>query len=161
MPVLDGVEATRLIKEKYANVRVIILTTFNDDEYIFQGLKNGADGYILKDSNSEDILRAIKTAHAGNILLNPEVAAKVVRALNASDTKKPNPDKLSQSLHLLTPRELDVAKLIADGRSNREICENLYLSEGTVKNYVTKILEKLELNSRTELAVYMMTHSKN
>ena len=95
MPVLDGVEATRLIKEKYANIRVIILTTFNEDEYIFRGLKNGADGYILKDSNSEDIIKAIKTAYAGNILLNPQVAAKVVRALNASDTKS-KPDKLSE-----------------------------------------------------------------
>ncbi len=157
MPVLDGVEATRLIKEKYPGVRVIILTTFNEDEYIFQGLKNGADGYILKDSNSEDIIRAIKTAHSGNILLNPEVAAKVVRALNAKDSGGAE-RKSAGMLKLLTPRELDVARLVAEGKTNREICENLFLSEGTVKNYVTRILEKLELNSRTELAVFMMTN---
>ena len=157
MPVLDGVEATRIIKEKYPDVRVIILTTFNEDEYIFQGLKNGADGYILKDSNSEDIIRAIKTAHAGNILLNPEVAAKVVRALNAKDPGRTE-RKSGGILKLLTLRELDVARLVAEGKSNREICENLFLSEGTVKNYVTRILEKLELNSRTELAVFMMTN---
>lgn len=161
MPVLDGVEATGLIKERYPNVRVIILTTFNDDEYIFQGLKNGADGYILKDSNSEDIIKAIKTAHAGNILLNPEVAAKVVRALNASDSWNLKQNNPPEGLHLLTSRELDVAKLIAGGRSNKEICEKLFLSEGTVKNYVTRILEKLELNSRTGLAVYMMSINKN
>jgi DNA-binding NarL/FixJ family response regulator len=158
MPVLDGVEATKLVKEKYPDVRVIILTTFNEDEYIFRGLKNGADGYILKDSNSEDIIRAIKTAHAGNVLLNPEVAAKVVRALNTMDISDTKPEKQSSALHLLTPRELEVAKLVADGKSNKEICEHLFLSEGTVKNYVTRILEKLELNSRTGLAVYMMSN---
>ncbi len=158
MPVLDGVEATKLVKEKYPDVRVIILTTFNEDKYIFRGLKNGADGYILKDSNSEDIIRAIKTAHAGNVLLNPEVAAKVVRALNTMDISDTKPEKQSSALRLLTPRELEVAKLVADGKSNKEICEQLFLSEGTVKNYVTRILEKLELNSRTGLAVYMMSN---
>ena len=157
MPVLDGVAATKLIKEKYPEVRVIILTTFSDDEYIFEGLKNGADGYILKDSNSEDIIRAIKTAHAGNILLNPEVAAKVVRALNASGAGNIR-QKSAERLNLLTPRELDVAQLVANGKNNREICKKLFLSEGTVKNYVTRILEKLELSSRTELAVYIMTN---
>ena len=157
MPVLDGVAATKLIKKKYPNVRVIILTTFSDDEYIFEGLKNGADGYILKDSNSEDIIRAIKTAHAGNILLNPEVAAKVVRALNASGAGNIR-QKSAERLNLLTPRELDVAQLVASGKNNREICKKLFLSEGTVKNYVTRILEKLELSSRTELAVYIMTN---
>lgn len=160
MPVLDGVEATRLIKEKYPKVRVIILTTFSEDEYIFQGLKNGADGYILKDSDSEYIIRAIKTACAGNVLLNPEVASKVVRALNAADSPS-SKQKTAEKLNLLTPRELDVAKLIADGKSNKEICKKLYLSEGTVKNYVTRILEKFELNSRTGLAVYMMSNKTN
>jgi DNA-binding NarL/FixJ family response regulator len=156
MPRLDGVEATRLIKEKYPDVRVIILTTFNTDEYIFQGLKNGADGYILKDSGAEDIIRAIKTAYAGNILLNPEIAAKVVQALNASKAGHSGHETQDGRLHALTPRELDVARLIAQGKSNREICEKLFLSEGTVKNYVTRILEKLELGSRTELALYMI-----
>jgi Response regulator containing a CheY-like receiver domain and an HTH DNA-binding domain len=157
MPVMDGVTATRLVKEKYPIVRVIILTTFNTDEYIFQCLKNGADGYILKDSGADDIIRAIKTAYAGNILLNPEVAAKVVRALNASGPAASKNNKQIAKLQLLTPRELDVARLISEGKSNRDICEKLYLSEGTVKNYVTRILEKLELNSRTELAVYILS----
>jgi DNA-binding NarL/FixJ family response regulator len=156
MPVMDGVEATRLIKEKYPNIKVIILTTFNEDEYIFKGLKNGAAGYILKDSGSEDILNAIKTAYNGNILLNPEVAKKVVKALTTNTISSGNKDFLrSGKLKLLTLREMDVAKLIADGKSNKFICEALFLTEGTVKNYVTRILEKLELNSRTELALYM------
>lgn len=156
MPVMDGVEATRIIKEKYPQIKVIILTTFNQDEYIFRGLKNGADGYILKDSESSDIINAVKTAYKGNILLNPDVAKKIVNALNSNvvlDTDK-NPGS-TNSLKLLTPREIDVAKLVAEGKNNKFICETLFLTEGTVKNYVTRILEKLELSSRTELALYM------
>lgn len=156
MPIMDGVEATKLIKENYPNIKVIILTTFNEDEYIFKGLKNGADGYILKDSGSDDIINAIKTAYKGNILLNPEVAKKVVTALTNNTIVNKDKDMVNNSkLKLLTPREMDVAKLIADGKSNKFICETLFLTEGTVKNYVTKVLEKLELNSRTELALYM------
>lgn len=154
MPGLSGVETTKLIKQKYPDIRVIILTTFNEDEYIFQGLKNGADGYILKDSDSEDIIKAIKTAYGGNILLNPEVAAKVVKALN---TTHPNlqSENNSKILATLTPRERDVAHLVAKGMNNREIGSRLFLTEGTVKNYITRIMEKLELSSRTELALYI------
>ena len=156
MPVMDGVEATRLIKEKYPDIKVIILTTFNEDEYIFKGLKYGADGYILKDSGSDDIINAIKTAYGGNILMNPEVAKKIVNVLTSTANYNLNITADTDSkLKLLTPREMDVAKLIADGKTNKFICETLFLTEGTVKNYVTKILEKLELNSRTELALYM------
>jgi DNA-binding NarL/FixJ family response regulator len=158
MPIMDGVEATRLIKEKYPNIKVIILTTFNEDEYIFKGLKNGADGYILKDSSSEEIIKAIKTAYTGNILLNPEVMTKVVKALNQMSNEileKSNAKPRENNLLLLTPRELEVARLISDGKSNKYICKTLFLTEGTVKNYVTRILEKLELNSRTELALYV------
>ncbi|EGW41258.1 response regulator transcription factor [Desulfosporosinus sp. OT] len=156
MPIMDGVEATRLIKEKYPNIKVIILTTFNEDEYIFKGLQNGAAGYILKDSGIDDIINAIKTAYNGNVLLNPEVAKKVVKALTNNVIANENINsEVSSKLKLLTPREMDVTKLIADGKSNKFICEALFLTEGTVKNYVTRILEKLELNSRTELALYM------
>jgi len=155
MPVMDGVEATRLLKKNYPSIKVIILTTFNEDEYIFKGLKNGADGYILKDSGSDDIINAIKTVNKGNILLNPEVAKKVVRALADYDISNGHKFHDKSKLKLLTPREMDVAKLIADGKSNKFICETLFLTEGTVKNYVTRVLEKVELKSRTELALYM------
>lgn len=158
MPVMDGVEATKLVKEKYKDVKVIILTTFTEDEYIFKGIKNGADGYILKDAGSEDIIKAIKTAYSGNILLNPEVAAKIIKAYKSISTEKQNLDKYKvqkYKLNLLTKREMDVAKLVAEGKSNKDICKVLFLSEGTVKNYITKIFEKLKLNSRTELAVFI------
>ena len=154
MPGLDGVETTEIVKREHPEIRVIILTTFNEDEYIFRGLKNGADGYILKDSGSDDIIKAIKTAFSGNILLNPEVVAKVVKALNAADYHAKS-DKEAANLTLLTPRELEVARLVAEGKNNREIGNSLFLTEGTVKNYVTRILEKLELSSRTELAIFI------
>ena len=158
MPIMDGVEATKIIKKNYKNIKVIILTTFNEDEYIFDGIKNGADGYILKDAGSDYIINAIKTVYSGNILLDPEVATKVVIAYKVLSTDKQTPsalNKYKEKLDLLTQREMDVAKLVAQGKSNKDICNILFLTEGTVKNYLTKIFGKLELNSRTELALFI------
>jgi DNA-binding NarL/FixJ family response regulator len=154
MPIMDGVETTKAIKEKYPDIKIIILTTFNEDEFIFKGLKNGANGYILKDSDSDILINAIKTAYKGNILLNPEVTKKIVNVLNNNLNQNKDLEN-DEKLKLLTTRELDVAKLVADGKSNKSICEELFLTEGTVKNYVTKILDKLELDNRTELAIYI------
>lgn len=157
MPVIDGVEATRLVKEKYANVKVLILTTFNDDEYIFEALKNGASGYMLKDAKSDELTRGIKTVYEGKTLLHPDVATRLVEAFNMLKEEK-NREALpiiDKNLKTLTPRELELAKLIGSGKSNKEISGELYISEGTVKNYVSKILEKLEFKSRTELILYM------
>ena len=158
MPIMDGVEATKIIKSKYKNVKVIILTTFNDDEYIFKAIKYGADGYLLNDSGSEYIIKAIKSVYNGAMLLDPDVTAKVVKAFNSitNDNLSSNEsDNLNHKLDLLTPREIDVAKLIARGKNNKDICNILFLTEGTIKNYVTRILGKLELNSRTELALFI------
>lgn len=158
MPIMDGVEATRIIKGKYENVKVIILTTFNEDEYIFKAIKNGAVGYILKDAGSDYIIKAIKAAYNGTILLDPEVTLKLVNAFNSitseSEYSHPVYNK-NHKLDSLTPRELGIVKLIAEGKSNKDICKILFLSLGTVKNYITKIYEKLELTSRTELAVFV------
>lgn len=158
MPIMDGVEATKIVKKNYKNIKVIILTTFNEDEYIFEGIKNGADGYILKDAGSDYIIKAIKEAYNGNILLDPEVTTKIVNAYNLLSTEKHTPsvvNKYKDKLDMLTQREMDVAKLVAQGKSNKDICNILFLTEGTVKNYLTKIFGKLELNSRTELALFM------
>ncbi|MBY9080312.1 response regulator transcription factor [Paenibacillus sp. HN-1] len=153
MPVMNGIDATKLVKAKYPEIKVIILTTFNDREYIFTGLKNGADGYILKDSGSREIMDSIRTACEGNILLNPKITREVVNALNivnyAGSESLPN----EQILELLTPRELEVAKCIMKGKSNKEISTELFITEGTVKNYVSRMLEKLELKNRTELTL--------
>ncbi len=154
MPVMDGVEAVRRIKEMYRRVRVIILTTFDEDEYIFEGLKNGADGYILKDVKSDEIINGIKTVYSGNILLQPEITTKVVRALNSINIDREK-DERRTVIEELTPREMEVAMLVARGKSNREICDELFLTEGTVKNHLSKILGKLELRDRTQLAIYI------
>lgn len=158
MPVMDGITAAQLVKERHPEVKVIILTTFNEDEYIIQGLKNGVEGYILKDSGSADILNAIKTVYAGSVLLNPKVTERMVEAISSGrDNAMPSrqeaavPDKLG----LLTPREAEVARHILSGSSNKEIAQALFVTEGTVKNYVSRILDKLECRNRTELVLYL------
>jgi DNA-binding NarL/FixJ family response regulator len=158
MPIMNGVETAKIVKEKYKDIKVIILTTFNEDEYIFEGIKNGVDGYILKDAGSDYIIKAIKTAYDGNMLLDPEVTAKIVKAYNSISTAKQTHTQINEykkKLEMLTQREIDVANLVAQGKSNKYICHILFLTEGTVKNYLTKIFEKLELTSRTELALFI------
>lgn len=157
MPVMDGVKATKLIKEKYPHIKVIILTTFNEDEYIFEGLKNGADGYILKDVKSGEIAKAIREIYKGNVLLQPEIAKKVVKAFNNlnNDNKITKQVELKDILKDLTQREAEIAKLVAEGKSNKEISKELFITEGTVKNHLTRILSKLELRDRTQLALFI------
>lgn len=157
MPVMDGIEATKIVKGKYPDIKIIILTTFNEDEYIFDGLKNGANGYVLKDSGSKEIIASMKTAMEGNMLLNSEVSSKVIGFIN-SVNKKSNTEEDEEKKKLLgslTPRELEVAEQVKRGKSNKDIAEALYVTEGTVKNYVSRVLEKLELKNRSELILYM------
>ena len=151
----------KLVKEKYNNIKIIILTTFNEDEYIFEGIKNGVDGYILKDSPSTEIIDSIKTACEGNVLLNPKVALKVVQALNSMNKNKnfKVENEEENLLHLLTQREGEVTENIMKGKSNKAISEAMFVTEGTIKNYVSRILEKLELNSRAELIIYLQKYN--
>ncbi|MED5018708.1 response regulator transcription factor [Paenibacillus chibensis] len=159
MPVMNGIDATKIVKQRYPGVKVIILTTFNEDEYILSGLKNGADGYILKDSSSKEMIKAIRAAYEGNLLLKPEITNRIIHALHATD----NPPAINVSESsvlkdlspLLTPREIEVAEQILQGKSNKAIGDTLFLAEGTVKNYVSHILDKLELSSRAELILYL------
>lgn len=155
MPLMDGVQATKIIKERFSGIKVIILTTFNEDEYIFEGLKNGADGYILKDVKSDEIIKAIREIYKGNTLLHPQITTKVVRAFTNIDNQKKlenNKEKMIAIKHL-TPRELEISKLVGEGKNNREISKELFITEGTVKNHITRILSKLKLRDRTQLAV--------
>lgn len=162
MPGMNGIEATRLMKEKYPNIKIIILTTFNEDEYIFEGLKNGADAYILKDSGSKEIMAAIKSSIEGEMLLNPKVTVKVINALNSMKINKEfqkYDNEKEKLLSTLTPRELEVAKHVLEGKTNKDIAKDMFVTEGTVKNYVSKILEKFKLNSRAELIVILRNSS--
>ena len=151
MPILDGVEATRRLHREQPDCRVIVLTTFDDDEMVFDGLRAGAVGYLLKDAPSDKLAEAIRVAARGETFLQPSVAAKVVAEF-ARLTRKPI-ERSSSLAEPLSERELEVVRLIADGASNREIGEALCLAEGTVKNHVTNILGKLGVRDRTQAAI--------
>ncbi len=151
MPLMDGVEATKRIKEKYPNIKVLILTTFKEDEYFFEGLINGADGYILKDISSEDLAKAIETVYKGNVLLQPEIAKKVMGAIKGISAKDEKEDLRNE----LTKREYEIALLVSEGKTNKEISQILFITEGTVKNHISNILDKLDLKDRTQLALRM------
>jgi DNA-binding NarL/FixJ family response regulator len=151
MPVLDGVAATRRLHEEQPNCRVIVLTTFDDDELVFDGLRAGAVGYLLKDAPSEKLAEAIRVAARGETFLQPSVAAKVVAEfarLSRRTVATANP-----VIEPLSEREIEVLRLIAQGASNREIASALFLAEGTVKNHVTNILGKLGARDRTQAAL--------
>ena len=139
MPVCDGVQATREIHQHYPWIRILVLTTFDDDEYILQSLQVGALGYLLKRTPSQDIVAAIRSVSQGYSQLGPTIALKVFSQL------KPIQPISNTYRELLSKREIDVLKLIGQGKNNQEIAQELFLSEGTVKNYVTTILGKLEM----------------
>ncbi len=151
MPVLDGVAATRRLHREQPACRVIVLTTFDDDEYIFEGLRAGAVGYLLKDAPSEKLCEAIRAAARGESFLQPSVAAKVVAEF-ARLTNKYQPYASSQPTNL-SERELEILSLVARGASNKEIASSLFIAEGTVKNHVTNILVKLDVRDRTQAAL--------
>lgn len=151
MPEMDGVEATKIIKDNYPEVKVLILTTFNEDEYIFEGLKNGADGYLLKDISSEELVRAIETVYEGSVLLQPDVAKKMISSIDRKVASKNSHTINIQNK--LTRKEYEIALLVGQGKSNKEIAKLLFITEGTVKNHITKILGKLDLRDRTQLAL--------
>lgn len=151
MPVLDGVAATRRLRETVPTARVIILTTFDDDEYVFDGLRAGAAGYLLKDVSSERLVEAIAAAARGESFLQPSVAAKVLAEFARLEAQAaPPPPALVEPL---SDRELVILRRVAAGDSNKEIAAALYITEGTVKNHVTNILGKLGVRDRTQAAL--------
>lgn len=142
----DGVMGTRLIKEQFSKIKVIILTTFKDKEYIQDAMKYGAFGYMLKDSSHDVIYEGIKTAYKGNMVVHPEVATKM---MDNSICNKKDIDKFG-----LSEKEIKIIEFIANGLTNKEISEEIFLSEGTIKNNITNILSKLELRDRTQIAIF-------
>jgi DNA-binding NarL/FixJ family response regulator len=150
MPRLDGVEATRRIRRECPESRVIALTTFDDDETVFEGLRAGAAGYLLKDTPSEKLVDAIHAAARGESFLEPSIAAKVLAEFSRLAPSAPAPPPLAEPL---SERELDVLRLLASGATNREIAVALVIAEGTAKNHVTGILAKLGVRDRTQAAL--------
>lgn len=149
MPKMDGIRTTNIVKKQYPDVKIIILTTFNEDEYIFEGIKYGISGYILKDSEIDYIIKSIKDAYMDKMLFDSSVTPKLVNALN--NTNNGEKVRNNKIFSMLTDRENEILELVIDGRSNNEISKTLFISEGTVKNYVSKILKKLNLKRRSQL----------
>ncbi|MBN3891595.1 MAG: response regulator transcription factor [Nostoc sp. JL31] len=156
MPIMDGVAATKQIQKRFAKTKILVLTTFDDDEYVSAALKNGAMGYLLKDTPSEELAVAIRAVHKGYTQLGPGIVKKLLTQFShvAPIQSPPVPSTLAE----LTPREKEVLRLIATGASNREIAQELYISEGTVKNHVTNILNRLNLRDRTQAAIWANTY---
>jgi len=154
MPVLDGVAATRDIRAHHPNTQVIVLTTFDDDEYVFEALRAGAVGYLLKDVASDRLAEAIRCAARGESFLQPSVAAKVVAEYTRLADAPHARARANQALvEPLSDRELEILRLVATGASNKEIAATLVIAEGTVKNHVTNILGKLGVRDRTQAAL--------
>ena len=154
MPKMDGTVCTKEVKKKYPDVKIIILTTFDDDDFIYSALKYGASGYILKGISMEGLKQAIMTVHRGGSMINPDIATKVVRLFSqmaqsdfAIEVDEKGSDELTKSEKIIIQR-------VGQGLSNKEIASKLYLSEGTVRNNISRILSKLGLRDRTQLAIW-------
>jgi DNA-binding NarL/FixJ family response regulator len=155
MPLCDGVQGTKQIKEAYPEIAILILTTFDDDAYIIQALRNGASGYLLKNISPDHIIQGVKTVKQGNLLIHPDIAKKLTSFIQVSPTKADAPAHPFDGYGLTANEQVIIAK-ISDGLSNKEIAQELFLSEGTVKNYVTEILSKLNLRDRTQIAIFYL-----
>jgi DNA-binding NarL/FixJ family response regulator len=152
MPVMDGVESTRLIKRDYPGIAVIILTTFNDDDYIIQALSNGASGYILKDIPGDRLIDAVRDGVKGNLIMPAQVAAKIAARLSLfSDSKR----DANISRQAFSDREREIISLLVKGFNNKQIATSLYITEGTVKNYISTIYSKIGISDRAKAVVYL------
>ncbi|GIN73672.1 DNA-binding response regulator [Bacillus sp. J14TS2] len=148
MPDMSGIEATKLLKQRWPKVKILILTTFNDEEAAVETLKDGANGFLLKTSEPDKLIQAVKSCLTGGLVLHEEVAAKMMPHLLKRKSPAPSP------VIPLTAREFDIARLVGEGKTNKAIADQLYLSVGTVKNHISQILQQLELRDRTQLAIY-------
>ena len=149
MPESNGIEGTKLIKEAFPEVKVLIVTTFQDTEYIVEAVQNGASGYLLKDSSPEAILDGIKVALSGKVVMDTVISEALL-----TNTTVEKPVSFDAEKWGLTPREVELIQQVAQGLSNKEIAQTLFLSEGTVKNNISTILSKLELRDRTQLVIF-------
>lgn len=163
MPEMTGVECTRIVKKKYPQTKVIILTTFDDDEYIFDALKYGASGYLLKGCSLEELRQAIHNVLEGGACFNPNVAGKVARFFTQM-ANSPSPvveNTTFDTEYELSDTEWKIIEQVGLGASNKEIAASLHFSEGTIRNYLSVILDKLSLRDRTQLAIWYVSRGKN
>ena len=153
MPGMNGIEATRIIQQKYPDIKVLVLTTFGDDEWVFDAIRSGASGYLLKGTSRHELVKAVKGTIAGETHVDPDVAGKLFNHVTRSNI----PEKTNLTTEL-SEREIEVLKLLAQGLSNAEIAKRLYLTRGTVRNYVSQILTKLDVEDRTQAAILAVKH---
>lgn len=153
MPGMNGVEATRRIRAQHPDTKVLVLTTYDDDEWVFDAIRAGASGYLLKDTRREEVFEAIRGTVAGKSYVDPVVAGKLIDQVSSQQIKPS-----AMIAEKLTDREVAVLRLLARGLSNTEIAKQLYLSEGTVRNHVSSILTKLDISDRTQAAVIAIQH---
>ena len=153
MPGTNGIEATRQIRARFPEMKILVLTTYDDDEWVFDAIRAGASGYLLKDTPRQKIIEAIRGTMEGKSFVDPAIAGKLMNQV-ASNQKQPT----SLLVEKLTERELDVLRLIAKGFNNSDVAGQLHLSEGTVRNHVSAILEKLGVSDRTQAAVIAIQH---
>lgn len=151
MPVMNGVEASERIKAYNPEIKIVVLTTFNDDSYIFSTLKNGASGYLLKDATPNEIIDGVKKAYGGGTIIHADIATKIVKQLSSPAEVAQEVDPLCKELTL---REQEICHYLGEGLNNKEIGDLLFISEGTVKNNITRILDKLGFRDRTQLALF-------
>lgn len=156
MPEMDGVTFIRRLRKEGYNTKVIVLTTFDDDEYIIEALDRGAVGYLLKDIDPEELTRAIVYIQNGGTIMSPQIAAKLVK--EATRYRSTDLIRNDSDLAILTPREMEVLMHMAAGKNNREIAQELRLAEGTVKNHVSNIYEKLGLSDRAQVVRFALEH---
>lgn len=158
MPLMDGVSATYKIKKKYPHINIIVLTVFEDEPHIFQAIKSGAIGYLLKDVSIEEVVEAIHKVSKGEALLQPVIASKVLKEFAMLDKRKiKNGDKFYSNL---TAREEEILRLIALGGTNKDIAQKLGIAEKTVKNHISSIFSILHVNNRTQAALYALGKNK-
>lgn len=157
MPKMDGVQCTKKVKERYPGIRIIILTTFDDDEYVYDALRFGASGYLLKGIGTDELIHAIQIVYQGQAMLNPDIEVKMLRMFSQMTGTYQNPERIvidEKDVDQLTENEWKIIGEVARGKSNKEISESLSFSAGTVRNYLSAILDKLELRDRTQLAIW-------
>lgn len=150
MPKLNGIQATRRISQAFPTIKVIVLTTYDGDEWVFDAIRAGAAGYLLKDSSGEEIVTAVKEVVEGKAFIDPKIAAKILSEFNRLEQKPIQTKAADPVLETLTERELSILRLMAQGQTNQEIADTLFLAPGTVKNNVSNILGKLHANDRTQ-----------
>lgn len=153
MPVMNGIIATRKLREKYPDIQVLVLTTYDDDEWLFDAVRSGAAGYLLKDTPPKDLIEAILGTAAGKTYIDPNVAGKLFSSYSEKTTTQTLPTNFQ-----LSQRETEILELLAQGLSNADIANQLYLTEGTVRNYTSEIFKKLGVSDRTQAAVLALRY---